>query len=166
MTFRANTTINIIFFPSTISTNYDIYPITLTTSGIGDCPSIAYKNSIDNSAIEYEAAIIIYINKKKYPDMQIESTIQSIIVKHNPEPYKLPIEPENIFKFYNSPKNTIVVRNANNTTSQYTSTGFYPSNCLFQAYYKIFDSAHLDSNTDAVSICAESYMTSQINYNS
>ena len=157
-TYLATTTISLVFFPDTLSTNYDTYQI-LTSTGVGDTLSVAYKNSIVSSAKLYEQALSSFILSKNYPDLQVQSSVQSVIIKQGYQPFTLPIPPTNTFSFYNSPKNTIVVRNCNNTTSQYTSTGFYPSNCLFNAYYIAFDSANLDHNILANSICASSYLT-------
>lgn len=163
MAYKANTVINVVLFPNTPSTNYDVYPILLVSSGIGDTPSVAYKNSIYNGSLQYEADLAAYILSKDYPDLQVESTVQSIIIRQQEEPFTPPIPPSSIFAFYNSPKNTVVVRNQDNSTSQNTSTAFYPSNCLFNAYYVAFDVANLDINVDANSICATSYVTHTTN---
>uniref|UniRef100_A0A6C0E5K4 Uncharacterized protein n=1 Tax=viral metagenome TaxID=1070528 RepID=A0A6C0E5K4_9ZZZZ len=163
MSYKATTVVNVVFFPNTVSINYDVYPIPLVSSGIGDTPSVAYKNSIYNGSLQYEADLAAYIVSKNYPDLQVESTLQSIIIRQSPKPFTPPIPPSNIFAFYNSPKNTVVVRNQDNSTSQNTSTAFYPSNCLFNAYYRAFDVANLDINVNANSICATSYLTHTTN---
>jgi hypothetical protein len=160
MSYKSNTTVNLLFFPNTISTNYVIYPETLISEGVGETPLMAYQNSIYNSHLKYDAEIVQYIINLHFPDLQIESNVQSVIIKQSPEPFTYPTIPSNIFSFNNSPKNTVVVRNNNNTTSQNTSTAFYSTDCLFAAYYIAFNAANLNENVDANSICCTSYITS------
>ena len=161
--FTATTTINLVFFPSTLSPNYDVYPVTLVSLGVGTTPSIAYKISIDKSAEKYEEAIIQFINNKKYPDLQVETNLKTIITTKHGKQVDTPYIPESIFLLNNAVKNTVVVRYKNNSTSQNTYTAQYESNCIFKALYFVFDCANLDSNINIESIYATSCVTTTTN---
>lgn len=161
--FTATTTINLVFFPSTISPNYENYPVTLVSLGVGTTPSIAYKISIDKSAEIYEEAIVQFINKKKYPDLQVETNIRTIITTKHGKQVDTPYIPENIFSLNNAVKNTVIVRYKNNSTSQNTYTAQYDSNCIFKALYFVFDYANLDTNINIESIYATSCLTTRTN---
>jgi hypothetical protein len=157
--FSAKTIINLVFFPSTLSTDYDIYPVTLVSLGVGTTPNIAYQISIDKSAEIYEKAIIEFIKNKKYPDLQVQTNLRTIIIIEDGQQTDTPYVPNNNFALNNAIKNTIVVRYQNNSTSQNTYTAEYDSNCVFQALYFAFDSANLDDNVNIESIYATSNIT-------
>jgi hypothetical protein len=158
--FSAKTIINLIFFPSTISTDYVIYPVTLVSLGVGTTPSIAYQISIDKSAEMYEQKIIDFFKKKNYPDLQVQTNLRTIIIAEDGKQTDTPYVPNNIFSLKNSIKNTVVARYQNNSTSQNTYTAKYNSNCIFQALYFVFDCANLDKNIDIESLYATSTITS------
>lgn len=94
----------------------------------------------------YEQAIVQFINNKKYPDLQVETNVRTIIISEDGKQVDTPYIPENIFSLNNAVKNMVIVRYKNNSTSQNTYTAQYDSNCIFKALYFVFDCANLDSN--------------------
>ena len=158
--FSAKTTISLVFFPSTLSTNYDTYPIELVSVGVGTTPNIAYQISINKSAEMYEKAIIKYLKNKKYPDLQVQTNLRTIIIIEDGKQTDIPYVPNSFFSFKNAVKDTIVVRYQNNSTSQNTYTAEYKTNCVFQALYRVFNCANLDANINVESIYASSNITS------
>jgi hypothetical protein len=111
----------------------------------------------------YEKKIIKFIYNKKYPNLQVETNLRTIIISENGKQVDTPYIPESFFSLNNSVKNTVIVRYKNNSTSQNTYTAQYDSNCIFKALYFVFDSANLDSNINIESIYATSCVTTTKN---
>jgi hypothetical protein len=161
--FSATTIISLVFFPSTLTVKYDLYPSTLISSGLGTTPSSAYKNSINASANKYEEKLVEFISSQKYPDMQIQSTVTTIIIRQQDcVPIDIVYTSKNNYSFANSTKNTFVVRNADKTTAQNTSAGFFPTNSLFKTFLLTFLPLDLDSNSEAISIYATSTVSTSL----
>jgi hypothetical protein len=159
MTFFCTLQSTISLFPDTTSINYDIY--NLASTGYGISPLESYQNAIVTASNLYEENLKQYILSKNYPSLQVESPLKITIIYLNEEhDSPLPIAPTSEFEYFNSIKNTVVVRNLNNSTSQYTDTATSNSTCLFEAYYYALDSCNLNENINISSLYINTCVTS------
>ena len=162
MTYFCKLESNLSLFPNTTSEYYDTYKVYGT--GFGKTPLNSYQNAVVASAKLYELDLNNYILNKKYPNLQIESSVQSTIryLEETPEE-TTPVPPTNMFFFSNSIKNTVIVRNQNDSTSQYTDTGTSTYSCIFETYYYALDPCNINDNTDISSLYVNSNITSATN---
>ena len=164
MSYSCNFQSNLSLFPDSMSIQYDNYIV--YGKGSGNTPSDAYKNAVINSRNLYEKDLIKYIKSQNYPNLQIESGIQSIIIYLEVSPVvTLDTLYKPNFSFYNAIKDTVIVRNLDNSTSQYTATATYNSTSLFDSYYYAFDCCDLDKNMNIASLYLNSCITSTIQSN-
>lgn len=159
MTYFCELESRVSLFPTTTSIYYDSYNI--YGSGYGKNPLESYKNAIVNAAELYQENLEQYILSKNYPNLQIESPLKITIIYLDEEKNTpLPIPPTNTLLFYSSIKNTVVVRNQNNSTSQYTETSTCTYNCVFETYYYALDYCNINENKNISSLYINSCITS------
>jgi hypothetical protein len=136
--------------------SYDIYG-----AGYGKSPLESYKNAVVVVSNLYEENLKQYILIKNYPNLQIESPLKITIIYLEEEiNTPVPVPPINTLNFNNSIKNTVVVRNINNSTSQYTDTATSIYSCIFETYYYALDSCNIDENKNISSLYISSCITS------
>lgn len=132
-------------------------------TGYGKTPIESYKNTIVMTSILYEANLKQYVLSKNYPNLQVESPLKIIITYLDEEKVSpLPVPPTSEFEITNSSKTTIVVRNLDNSTSQYTDKSTSTTSCIFEAYYYALDSCNLNDNLNISSLYINTYITSVI----
>jgi hypothetical protein len=148
-------------FADTTSINPDTYNIAST--GYGKSPLESYQNAVSTSFNLYEQNLVQYILSKNYPSLQVENPLKcNIIYLDKQMDTPLPVPPQSYFIALNSIKNSVVVRNLDNSTSQYTDTATSTTNCLFSAMYYAVDSCNLNENKNCSSLYINSLITSSI----
>ena len=148
-------------FGDITSINPDTYNIAST--GYGKTPLESYQNAVSTSFDLYENNLVQYILSKNYPSLQVENPLKCTIIYSDTQmETPLPIPPQSYFIALNSIKNSVVVRNLDNSTSQYTDTATSSTNCLFSAMYYALDSCNLDENKNCSSLYINSLITTTL----
>jgi len=159
MTYFCNLGAIFSIYPTTTSTSYDTYQVYGT--GYGRTPLESYQNAVVSASDSYVEDFKTYLIVKNYPNLQIEISIKSnIVLRKYDNVIPIPKAPLQNAAFNNSIKNTIIVRNLDDSTSEDTGTGTSTTSCIFEAMYYALDSCDINKYKNTSSIYVNTCMTS------